>query len=136
MTAQNAKQRVFVAGHKGMVGSAICRQLSQRSDVELVVRTRTELDLTSQAVADFFAQENIDRGLFCNSQGRGIDANNSYPAEFIFENLVMECNIINGAHQAGVQKLLFLGSSCIYPKLARQPMAEAGTAVGHLGRNQ
>ncbi|HHJ4519703.1 GDP-L-fucose synthase [Citrobacter portucalensis] len=133
MTAQNAKQRVFVAGHKGMVGSAICRQLSQRSDVELVVRTRTELDLTSQqAVADFFAQENIDQVYFAAAKVGGIHANNSYPAEFIFENLVMECNIINGAHQAGVQKLLFLGSSCIYPKLARQPMAEAALLSGTL----
>ncbi|MFM1678673.1 GDP-L-fucose synthase [Aeromonas salmonicida] len=127
------KKRVFVAGHRGMVGSAICRQLILRGDVELVVRTRHELDMTRQeAVEHFFANEAIDEVYFAAAKVGGIHANNAYPAEFIFENLVMECNIINAAHQAGVQKLLFLGSSCIYPKLAEQPMTEAALLTGTL----
>lgn len=127
------KKRVFVAGHRGMVGSAICRQLTLRGDVELVVRSRRELDLTRQeAVEHFFANEAIDEVYLAAAKVGGIHANNGYPAEFIFENLVMECNIINAAHQAGVQKLLFLGSSCIYPKLAKQPMAEAALLTGTL----
>ncbi|MDM5122048.1 GDP-L-fucose synthase [Aeromonas rivipollensis] len=127
------KKRVFVAGHRGMVGSAICRQLALRDDVELIVRSRKELDLTHQeAVEHFFANEAIDEVYLAAAKVGGIHANNSYPAEFIYENLVMECNIIHGAHQAGVQKLLFLGSSCIYPKLAEQPMAEAALLTGTL----
>ncbi|CAM3941753.1 GDP-L-fucose synthase [Aeromonas bestiarum] len=126
-------KRVFVAGHRGMVGSAICRQLILRDDVELVVRTHRELDLTRQeAVEHFFANEAIDEIYLAAAKVGGIHANNAYPAEFIFENLVMECNIINSAHQAGVQKLLFLGSSCIYPKLAEQPMTEAALLTGTL----
>ncbi|WP_421300339.1 GDP-L-fucose synthase [Aeromonas veronii] len=133
MTAQHAKKKVFVAGHRGMVGSAICRQLSQRKEVELVVRTRTELDLTSQqAVTEFFANEQIDQVYLAAAKVGGIHANNSYPAEFIYENLMMECNIIHAAHLAGVQKLLFLGSSCIYPKLAAQPMTESALLTGTL----
>lgn len=133
MTAQHAKKKVFVAGHRGMVGSAICRQLSQREEVELVVRTRTELDLTSQqAVTEFFASEQIDQVYLAAAKVGGIHANNSYPAEFIYENLMMECNIIHAAHLAGVQKLLFLGSSCIYPKLAAQPMTESALLTGSL----
>ncbi|MGL4754835.1 MAG: GDP-L-fucose synthase [Aeromonadaceae bacterium] len=127
------KKRVFVAGHRGMVGSAICRQLALRDDVELIVRSRKELDLTRQeAVEHFFANESIDEVYLAAAKVGGIHANNSYPAEFIYENLVMECNIIHGAHQAGVQKLLFLGSSCIYPKLAEQPMTEAALLTGTL----
>lgn len=127
------KKRVFVAGHRGMVGSAICRQLALRDDVELIVRSRKELDLTRQeAVERFFANEAIDEVYLAAAKVGGIHANNSYPAEFIYENLVMECNIIHGAHQAGVQKLLFLGSSCIYPKLAEQPMTEAALLTGTL----
>lgn len=133
MTAQHAKTRVFVAGHRGMVGSAICRQLSQRADVELVVRTHIELDLTSQqAVTAFFSSEQIDQVYLAAAKVGGIHANNSYPAEFIYENLMMECNIIHAAHMAGVQKLLFLGSSCIYPKLAVQPMTESALLTGTL----
>ncbi|MGL4459334.1 MAG: GDP-L-fucose synthase [Plesiomonas shigelloides] len=133
MTAQDAKTRVFVAGHRGMVGSAICRQLSERADVELVVRTHIELDLTSQqAVTAFFSSEQIDQVYLAAAKVGGIHANNSYPAEFIYENLMMECNIIHAAHMAGVQKLLFLGSSCIYPKLAVQPMTESALLTGTL----
>lgn len=129
----NAKKRVFVAGHKGMVGSAICRQLLQRPDVEVVVRSRSELDLTSQAaVQDFFAQANITEVYLAAAKVGGIHANNLYPAEFIFENLMIECNIIHSAHLANVQKLLLLGSSCIYPKLAEQPMTEAALLTGTL----
>ncbi|WP_270792892.1 GDP-L-fucose synthase [Aeromonas sp. QDB21] len=128
-----SKKRVFVAGHRGMVGSAICRQLAGRDDVDLVVRSRSELDLTRQeAVSRFFADEAIDEVYLAAAKVGGIHANNSYPAEFIFENLVMECNIIHAAHQAGVQKLLFLGSSCIYPKLAEQPMTESALLTGVL----
>ncbi len=128
-----SKKRVFVAGHRGMVGSAICRQLKQHDDVELVVRTRSELDLTSQeAVAAFFASQQIDEVYLAAAKVGGIHANNTYPAEFIYENLVMECNIIHAAHQSGVQNLLFLGSSCIYPKLAEQPMTETALLTGIL----
>lgn len=132
------KKRVFVAGHRGMVGSAICRQLALRNDVELVVRSRRELDLTRQeAVERFFANEAIDEVYLAAAKVGGIHANSTYPAEFIYENLVMECNIIHAAHQAGVQKLLFLGSSCIYPKLAEQPMTEAALLTGSLeGTNE
>ena len=133
MAAQHAKTRVFVAGHRGMVGSAICRQLSERADVELVVRTHIELDLTSQqAVTAFFSSEQIDQVYLAAAKVGGIHANNSYPAEFIYENLMMECNIIHAAHMAGVQKLLLLGSSCIYPKLAAQPMTESALLTGTL----
>ena len=128
-----ALKRVFVAGHRGMVGSAICRNLEARGDVELVVRNRHELDLTNQAaVAAFFASQQIDEVYLAAAKVGGIHANNTYPAEFIYENLVIECNIIHAAHQSGVQKLLFLGSSCIYPKLAEQPMTEAALLTGIL----
>jgi len=118
------RQRVFVAGHRGMVGSAIVRLLEQRA-VDLVVRTRQELDLTNQAaVAAFFAAERIDQVYLASAKVGGIHANNTYPAEFIYENLMIEANIIHAAHTHGVQKLLFLGSSCIYPRDVQQPMRE------------
>jgi len=127
------KKRIFVAGHNGMVGSAIVRQLQQNPANELVLRSRSELDLTSQAqVSAFFAAENIDQVYLAAAKVGGIIANNTYPADFIYENLMIECNIIHSAHQAGVQKLLFLGSSCIYPKLAEQPMAEHALLTGTL----
>jgi GDP-L-fucose synthase len=127
------KKKIFIAGHRGMVGSAIVRQLEQRGDAELVLRTRTELDLTSQsAVAEFFKTEKIDEVYLAAAKVGGIIANNTYPADFIYENLMIECNIIHSAHVAGIQKILFLGSSCIYPKLAVQPMAETALLTGPL----
>jgi GDP-L-fucose synthase len=126
-------KRIFVAGHRGMVGSAIVRQLSQRDNVEIITRTRNELDLLNQqAVNDFFANERIDEVYLAAAKVGGIHANNTYPADFIYENLIMECNIIHAAHSNGVQHLLFLGSSCIYPKLAQQPMTEAALLTGTL----
>ncbi len=118
-------KKIFVAGHNGMVGSAIVRQLQEKGGVELVLRGRNELDLLNQqAVADFFATENIDEVYLAAAKVGGIVANNTYPAEFIYQNLTIQNNIIHGAHLADVQNLLFLGSSCIYPKLAEQPMTE------------
>ena len=133
MTVSVVKKRIFVAGHRGMVGSAIVRQLSQRDNVEIITRTRSELDLLNQqAVNDFFAQARIDEVYLAAAKVGGIHANNTYPADFIYENLMMECNIIHAAHQHDVQHLLFLGSSCIYPKLAKQPMTESALLTGTL----
>lgn len=124
---------VFVAGHKGMVGSAIVKNLEQRSDINIVTRTRSELNLTSQAeVLAFFAEKNIDEVYLAAAKVGGIHANNTYPAEFIYENLMIQANIIHAAHATDVQKLLFLGSSCIYPKLAEQPMTEQALLTGTL----
>ncbi|RKZ05410.1 GDP-L-fucose synthase, partial [bacterium] len=125
--------KVFIAGHQGMVGSALVRQLQTRSDVKLVTRTSTELDLINQqAVQDFFHRENIDQVYLAAAKVGGIYANNTYPAQFIYENLMIEGNIIHAAHLASVQKLLFLGSSCIYPKNAQQPMQEDALLTGVL----
>ncbi|WP_282343747.1 GDP-L-fucose synthase [Pseudomonas sp. PS02288] len=126
-------QRIFVAGHRGMVGSAIVRLLRQQGDVEIVTRGRDELDLVDQAaVQAFFAAENIDQVYLASAKVGGIHANNTYPAEFIYQNLMIEANIIHAAHANGVQKLLFLGSSCIYPKHAEQPMKEEALLTGIL----
>ncbi|WP_020162647.1 GDP-L-fucose synthase [Cycloclasticus pugetii] len=128
-----AAKRIFIAGHEGMVGSAIVRQLQQEKGVELVTRTRRELDLVSQAdVTTFFQQEKIDQVYLAAAKVGGIYANNEYPAEFIYQNLMIETNIIHQAYVGGVKKLLFLGSSCIYPKLAKQPMQESELLTGIL----
>jgi GDP-L-fucose synthase len=126
-------KKIFVAGHRGMVGSAIVRQLEALENVEVIVRTRNELDLTNQqAVREFFETEKIDQVYLAAAKVGGIHANNTYPADFIYENLMIECNIIHSAHLVGIQQLLFLGSSCIYPKLAAQPMQETALLTGTL----
>ena len=127
------KKRVFVAGHQGMVGSAIVRALEKAGDAEIITRTRSELDLLDQvAVFRFFNQNAVDEVYLAAAKVGGIWANNTYPAEFIYQNLIIEANIIHGAFQAGVRKLLFLGSSCIYPKLAEQPIVESSLLQGAL----
>jgi GDP-L-fucose synthase len=118
------KPRIFIAGHKGMVGSALVRFL-QNQDVELLTRDRSQLDLLSQRdVQNFFKKEKIDQVYLAAAKVGGIYANNSYPADFIYENLTVQNNVIHSAFLSGVKKLLFLGSSCIYPKNAKQPIKE------------
>lgn len=129
----NKKIKIYVAGHRGMVGSAIVSRLEDLGGCEVIGRTRAELDLVDQAaVAAFFRAEQLDQVYLAAAKVGGIHANNTYPAEFIYDNLMVECNIIQAAHAAGVRKLLFLGSSCIYPKLAPQPMAEEVLLTGPL----
>ena len=124
---------VFVAGHKGMVGSAIIRELTKDNHIKIITCDRSEVDLVNQAqVNDFFVQNKIDEVYLAAAKVGGIQANNIYPAEFIYENLMIEANIIHAAHQNNVQKLLFLGSSCIYPKLATQPIQESALLTGVL----
>jgi GDP-L-fucose synthase len=118
-------QKIYVAGHRGMVGSAIVRKLRADGHKNIIVRSHPELDLTNQsAVNEFFEIARPDQVYLAAAKAGGIHANNIYPAEFIYQNLMMEANVINAAWKNGVQKLLFLGSSCIYPKLAEQPMRE------------
>ena len=125
--------RIFVAGHRGLVGSAIVRGLEAAGYSNLLLRTRAELDLTDQhAVAEFFTKEKPEFVFLAAAKVGGILANDTYPAEFIRENLVMETNIIEASRRAGVKRLLFLGSSCIYPKLAPQPMPESCLLTGPL----
>ena len=115
--------RIYVAGHRGMVGSAILRKLEAQG-AETIVRSRAELDLLDRAaVQRFLEAERPDAIILAAAKVGGIHANSAYPADFIFENLTIECNVIHGAFEAGVERLLFLGSSCIYPRDAAQPLA-------------
>ncbi len=125
--------KIYVAGHRGMVGSAIVRQLKKLGYDNLILRTSTELDLTLQDdVMDFFTQEKPDYVILAAAKVGGIYANNIYPADFIYENIMIEANVIHATYQAGVKRLLLLGSSCIYPKHAQQPMREDALLTGVL----
>lgn len=135
MATQNTSPKIYVAGHRGMVGSAIVRQLIEggQDPARIVGRTHAELDLTDQAaVRAFFQAEKPDQVYLAAARVGGIHANNTYPAEFIYDNLMVQANVIDAAFRNGVKKLLFLGSSCIYPKLAPQPMAENALLTGFL----
>ena len=131
MSATNPK--IYVAGHRGMVGAAIVKALQAQGQHNILTRTHAELDLTNQAaVQDFFKTQLPTQVYLAAAKVGGIHANNTYPAEFIYQNLMIQANIIHAAWAAGVQKLLFLGSSCIYPKLAPQPMREDALLSGQL----
>jgi GDP-L-fucose synthase len=124
---------IYVAGHRGMVGSAIVRRLQALGRGPILTATHAELDLTDQAAVNaFFAAHRIGQVVLAAARVGGIHANDTYPADFILDNLAMECNVIGAAHRAGVQRLLFLGSSCIYPRLAPQPMREDALLTGPL----
>jgi len=121
----NKDSKIYVAGHRGLVGSAIVRQLKERGFNHLITRSSTELDLTNQAAVNtFFVEEKPEYVLLAAAKVGGIHANNTYPAEFIYQNLMIEANVIHAAYQNDVTRLLFLGSSCIYPKAVEQPMRE------------
>jgi len=124
---------IFVAGHRGMVGAAIIRKLQAEGYTKIITRTHAELDLTNQAaVRDFFRNEKVNYVVLAAAKVGGIHANNTYPAEFIYSNLMIQTNVIHEAYQAGIENLLFLGSSCIYPRLAPQPMKEEYLLSGYL----
>jgi GDP-L-fucose synthase len=126
-------QKIYVAGHRGMVGSAIVRNLEARGHINIIGRTHAQLDLTNQAaVQRFFEQEKPDQVYLAAAKVGGIHANNTFPAEFIYDNLMVQNNVIHQAFVSGVKKLLFLGSSCIYPKMAAQPIGEDALLMGKL----
>ncbi|MEQ8154224.1 MAG: GDP-L-fucose synthase [Clostridiaceae bacterium] len=129
----NIDSKIYVAGHRGLVGSAIVRNLKEKGYNNIIYRTHSELDLTSQeAIKRFFEAEKPEYVFLAAAKVGGINANNIYPADFIYENLIIECNVIKAAHDFSVKKLLFLGSSCIYPKLAPQPIKEEYLLTGPL----
>ena len=131
--SKDLNQKIYVAGHRGMVGSAIVRNLQAKGYTNIVTRTHAEMDLTDQAaVKAFFEQEKPDQVYLAAAKVGGIHANNTFPAEFIYDNLMVQNNVIHQAFLNGVKKLLFLGSSCIYPKLAPQPMSEDALLTGKL----
>ncbi|KIP87855.1 MULTISPECIES: GDP-L-fucose synthase [Pseudomonas] len=133
MTATSLDQRIFVAGHRGMVGSAIVRHLQSLGHQNIITAPRESVDLVDAAsVQRFFADQRIDQVYLAAAKVGGIHANNQYPADFIYQNLMIEANVINAAHNAGVNRLLSLGSSCIYPKHAEQPMREEALLTGVL----
>jgi len=132
MSAHSDRLKYFVAGHRGMVGGAILRRLQARGD-QVIIRSQAELDLTDQAAVRAFMQsERPDVVILAAAKVGGIMANNNYPAQFIYENLMMQANVIHQAHTAGVQRLLFLGSSCVYPRAVAQPMREDALLTGVL----
>ena len=121
----NLNDKIYIAGHRGLVGSAIVRKLKERGFVNLIIRTHKELDLTNQAqVKSFFKQEKPDYVILAAAKVGGINANNTFPADFIYKNIMIEANVINSAYESKVKRLLFLGSTCIYPKEVEQPMSE------------
>jgi GDP-L-fucose synthase len=121
----NTQARIYVAGHAGLVGSAIVRALRAQGHTDIVTRSHAELELTDQAqVRDFFRSQRVDEVYLAAAKVGGIHANNTYPADFIYDNMMVEANVVHEARASGVQKLLFLGSSCIYPRLAPQPIRE------------
>ncbi|MFT4848838.1 MAG: GDP-L-fucose synthase [Sediminicola sp.] len=129
----NKSSKIYIAGHRGMVGSAIWRQLSKKGYTNLVGRTSSELDLRNQAdVNAFLKSEKIEAVIDAAARVGGILANNSYPYQFLMENMLIQNNLINGAYETGIKKFIFLGSSCIYPKLAAQPLKEEALLTGEL----
>jgi len=129
----NLNDKIYIAGHRGLVGSAIVRQLESRGFTNLIMRTHKELDLTNQAqVQSFFTQEKPDYVILAAAKVGGIHANNTYPADFIYQNMMIETNVINSAYENKVKRLLFLGSTCIYPKAVEQPMREDALLTGVL----
>ena len=129
----NLNDKIYIAGHRGLVGSAIVRQLELRGFTNLIMRIHKELDLTSQAqVQSFFKQESPDYVILAAAKVGGIHANNTYPADFIYQNMMIEANVINSAYENKVKRLLFLGSTCIYPKAVEQPMREDALLTGVL----
>ena len=129
----NLKDKIYVAGHNGMVGSAIVRKLREKGFINIITRSSSELDLANQQnVHNFLQEEKPDYVVIAAAKVGGIHANDSYPAEFIYQNLMIEANLIHGAYLAGVNNLLFLGSSCIYPKESLQPIKEEYLLSGHL----
>lgn len=133
MDVMNSTAKIYIAGHRGMVGSAILRNLQKRGYTNFVLRTHSELDLTSQKeVNEFFETEKPEYVFLAAAKVGGIVANNSYPAQFFYENMMIEANVIHSAYLSGVKKLMFLGSSCIYPKFASQPMSEEALLTGTL----
>ncbi len=132
-TKNDNREKIFIAGHKGLVGSAIYKLLKYSTNHELITTTHAELDLTNQSlVKEFFSKNNITQVYLAAAKVGGIYANDNYPADFIYQNLLIQSNIINFAFKYGVKKLLFLGSSCIYPKLASQPINESELLNGYL----
>jgi GDP-L-fucose synthase len=129
----NLNKKIYVAGHRGMVGSAIVRQLRDQGYANIVTRSHAELDLTSQqSVIQFLEEERPEQVYIAAARVGGIHSNNTYPAEFIYQNIMIEANLIHQSFVYGIKKILFLGSSCIYPKLAQQPMAEDSLLTGKL----
>ena len=131
--SMNKKDKIYIAGHRGLVGSAIVRQLEGRGFTNLLMHTHKELDLTNQTqVQNFFQQEKPDYVILAAAKVGGIHANNTYPADFIYQNMMIEANVINSAYESKVKRLLFLGSTCIYPKAVEQPMREDALLTGVL----